>query len=190
MPGHRPNKGPRAQIGPIKKTVEIPGPGGPISDHFGQSPKNPARPPRVLPYFDTSGPSYGPATPTTSFASQFPAGGCPQTPIWSREGPNQTQNHVFGRSRLPAASPKPSQAKPSQSGFIAGQEPPSAALAAEKTSVVSAAKTSVVSAAKKAATAATSAATSDISMESTTTSRVWWMGLRCQMLQLSWLPML
>ena len=47
---------------------------------------------------------------------------------------------------------------------IAGQEPPSAALAAEKTSVVSAAKTSVVSAAKKAATAATSAATSDISI--------------------------
>ena len=53
-------------------------------------------------------------------------------------------------------------------GLIAGQEPPEAALAAEKTSVVSAAKTSVVSAAKKAATAATSAATSDISMESTT----------------------
>ena len=53
-------------------------------------------------------------------------------------------------------------------GLIAGQESPEAALAAEKTSVVSAAKTSVVSAAKKAATAATSAATSDISMESTT----------------------
>ena len=41
-------------------------------------------------------------------------------------------------------------------------------MAAEKTSVVSAAKTSVVSAAKKAATAATSAATSDISIPSTT----------------------
>ena len=48
---------------------------------------------------------------------------------------------------------------------IAGQDPPPAALAADKTSVVSAAKTSVVSAAKKAAT---SAATSDISMKSTT----------------------
>ena len=47
---------------------------------------------------------------------------------------------------------------------FAGQEPPEAALAADKTSVVSAAKTSVVSAAKKAATAATSAATSDISI--------------------------
>ena len=45
---------------------------------------------------------------------------------------------------------------------------PEAALAAEKTSVVSIAKTSVVSAAKKAATAATSAATSDISIPSTT----------------------
>ena len=41
-------------------------------------------------------------------------------------------------------------------------------MAADKTSVVSAAKTSVVSAAKKAATAATSAATSDISIPSTT----------------------
>ena len=64
-----------------------------------------------------------------------------------------------------------------------GQEPPDAALAAEKTSVVSAAKTSVVSAAKRAAT---SAATSDISKESTTpwgsafgAPAVWWMRLRC-----------
>ena len=48
---------------------------------------------------------------------------------------------------------------------INGQDPPPAALAADKTSVVSAAKTSVVSAAKKAAT---SAATSDISISSTT----------------------
>ena len=48
---------------------------------------------------------------------------------------------------------------------INGQDTPPAALAADKTSVVSAAKTSVVSAAKKAAT---SAATSDISMKSTT----------------------
>ena len=60
--------------------------------------------------------------------------------------------------------------------LLAGQKPPSAALAADKTSVVSAAKTSVVSAAKKAATAATSAATSDISMESTTP----WRGRRSQ----------
>ena len=52
--------------------------------------------------------------------------------------------------------------------LLAGQKPPEAALAADKTSVVSAAKTSVVSAAKKAATAATSAATSDISIPSTT----------------------
>ena len=49
--------------------------------------------------------------------------------------------------------------------MIAGQEPSSAALAAEMTSVVSAAKTSVVSAATKAAK---SAATFDISMKSTT----------------------
>ena len=54
------------------------------------------------------------------------------------------------------------------SGLIAEQEPPSAALAADKTFAVSAAKTSVVSAAKQAATAGTSAATSDISMKSTT----------------------
>ena len=52
--------------------------------------------------------------------------------------------------------------------MIAGQEPPSAALVADKTSVVSAAKTSVVSAAKKAAIAATSAATSHITIKSTT----------------------
>ena len=49
-----------------------------------------------------------------------------------------------------------------------GQEPPSAALAADKTFVMSVAKTSVVSAAKKVVEAATSAATSDISMKSTT----------------------
>ena len=59
-------------------------------------------------------------------------------------------------------------AYPEAHGLFAGQKPPEAALAADKTSVVSAAKTSVVSAAKKAATAATSAATSDISMESAT----------------------
>ena len=51
-------------------------------------------------------------------------------------------------------------AYPEAHGLFAGQKPPEAALAADKTSVVSAAK--------KAATAATSAATSDISMESTT----------------------
>ena len=52
-------------------------------------------------------------------------------------------------------------AYPEAHGLFAGQKPPEAALAADKTSVVSAAKTSVVSAAKKAAT-------SDISMKSTT----------------------
>ena len=52
-------------------------------------------------------------------------------------------------------------AYPEAHGLFAGQKPPSAALAADKTSVVSAAKTSVVQAAKKAAT-------SDISMGSTT----------------------
>ena len=56
-------------------------------------------------------------------------------------------------------------AYPEAHGLFAGQKPPEAALAADKTSVVSAAKTSVVSAAKKAAT---SAATSDISILSTT----------------------
>ena len=49
---------------------------------------------------------------------------------------------------------------------IAGQEPPSAALAGEKTSVVSAEKTSVASRAKTFVAAAEE--TPDISMKSTT----------------------
>ena len=49
---------------------------------------------------------------------------------------------------------------------IAGQEPPEAALAADKTSVVSAEKTSVVSRAKTSVAAAEK--TPDISMKSTT----------------------
>ena len=51
-------------------------------------------------------------------------------------------------------------------GLIAGQEPPSAALAAEKTSVVSAEKTSVASRAKTSVAAAEK--TPDISISSTT----------------------
>ena len=51
-------------------------------------------------------------------------------------------------------------------GLIAGKEPPSAALAAEKTSVVSAEKTSVASRAKTSVAAAEK--TPDISMKSTT----------------------
>ena len=50
--------------------------------------------------------------------------------------------------------------------MIAGQEPPSAALAADKTSVVSAEKTSVASRAKTSVAAAEK--TPDISMKSTT----------------------
>ena len=115
--------------------------------------------------------------------------------IWSHGGPNQSQNHVFDRSLACLCKAL----SPEAHGLFAGQKPPSAALAADKTSVVSAAKTSVVSAAKKAATAATSAATSDISIPSTTPwggrrrrpPRVLSISLRCQMLQLmlqlSWL---
>ena len=51
-------------------------------------------------------------------------------------------------------------------GLIAGQEPPEAALAAEKTSVVSAEKTSVASRAKTSVAAAEK--TPDVSMKSTT----------------------
>ena len=65
------------------------------SGPFRKKSKNPAR---VPPYFHISGASCGPTTPSSSFASEFPAGGCPQNPIWTPEGPHQPQNHVFGRS--------------------------------------------------------------------------------------------
>ena len=57
-------------------------------------------------------------------------------------------------------------AYPEAHGLFAGQKPPSAALAADKTSVVSAEKTSVVSRAKTSVAAAEK--TPDISISSTT----------------------
>ena len=108
---------------------------------------------------DFFGPSLAPLLdfgPTDRQEIRFGAGWSRFHTIWSHGGPNQSQNHVFDRS-LACLCKALSIAYPEAHGLFAGQKPPSAALAADKTSVVSAAK---------------KAATSDIPMKSTSPPKV------------------
>ena len=58
-----PNTWPRAQARTPIPQIIVPGPRGTISDHFGKSPKNPARPARVPPIFTHPGPPLAPPPP-------------------------------------------------------------------------------------------------------------------------------
>ena len=135
--------------GPPRAQIIVPGPFREKSEKSARARPDPAQIPEFF------GPSLAPLLdfgPTRRQEMRFGAGWSRFHAIWSHGGPNQSQNHVFDRS-LACLCKALSIAYPEAHGLFAGQKPPEAALAADKTSVVSAAK---------------KAATSDISIPSTT----------------------
>ena len=65
---------------------------------FGANPKNPKIPTHILTYFGPFLTGWLDVVAARRSGSKKAARGCPRIQIWSHEGPNQSQNHVSGRS--------------------------------------------------------------------------------------------
>ena len=65
---------------------------------FGENPKNPKIPTQIPKYFGPVLTSWLDLVAARRSGSKKAARGCPRIQIWSHEGPNQSQNHVSGRS--------------------------------------------------------------------------------------------
>ena len=66
---------------------------------FGENPKNLKIPTQIPKYFGPFLTSWLDLVPARRSGWKKAARGCPRIQIWSHDGPNQSQNHVSGRSR-------------------------------------------------------------------------------------------
>ena len=113
MPRQTPKKGAiiqgeSPQTWPPAPQIIVPGPGGTISGHSGKNQENPQKsqpnPTQIPKYFGPVLTSWLDLVAARRSGWKKAARGCPRIQIWSHEGPNQSQNHVFQRSRCQPVS--------------------------------------------------------------------------------------
>ena len=85
--------------GPPNNTPKaVPGHSGPFREKSAKILKIRSDPTRIPGHFGPFPGPWGQNRPGIKSASQFSARGCLQSPIWSREGPNQASDTALGRS--------------------------------------------------------------------------------------------